>query len=103
MKTHEDYMRIALKEAEKAAKEECQNSGYTWEKGACNKDKPYTGNKNNNDDDDDTSDISDNSCGCNCSERTINNLASGSANNSDYYNCYRSENYPSQNFMRRRR
>lgn len=29
--------------AEKAAKEECQNSGYTWEKGACNKDKPYTG------------------------------------------------------------
>ena len=60
-------------------------------------------NKNNNDDDDDTSDISDNSCGCNCSERTINNLASGSANNSDYYNCYRSENYPSQNFMRRRR
>lgn len=40
--------------AEKAAKEECQNSGYTWEKGACNKDKPYTGNKNNNDDDDET-------------------------------------------------
>ena len=38
--------------AEKAAKEECQNSGYTWEKGTCNKDKPYTGNKNNNDDDD---------------------------------------------------
>ena len=30
--------------AEKAAKEECQNSGYTWEKGTCNKDKPYEGN-----------------------------------------------------------
>lgn len=59
-------------------------------------------NDNDNDDDDD-SDVSDNSCGCNCTERTINNLAISNTNNSDYYNCYRSESYPSQNFMRRSR
>ena len=34
--------------AEKTAKEECQDAGYTWEKGACNKDKPYTGNNKGN-------------------------------------------------------
>lgn len=66
-------------------------------KHCCNND------KNEDDDEEDTSDISDNSCGCNCSERTINNLAVSNTNNSDYYNCYRSENYPSQNFMRRNR
>ena len=62
-------------------------------------------NKNNNDvdDDDDTSDISDNSCGCNCSERSVNNLLVGGSNSSDLYNCYRSENYPSQGFTRRSR
>lgn len=61
-------------------------------------------NNNNDDDNNCDDDVSSNSCcGCNCSERTINNLAISNTNSSDYYDCYRGDNYPSQNYMRRSR
>ena len=61
-------------------------------------------NNNNDDDNNCDDDVSSNSCcGCNCSERSVNNLLVGGSNSSDLYNCYRSENYPAQGFTRRSR
>lgn len=39
---------LETQKAEKAAKEECENSGFTWEKGQCNKEKPYDKDGNEN-------------------------------------------------------